>query len=290
MEWTYALRQAVNFMESHLTENIHTDDVAREVHISPYYLASGFKLVTGYTPREYLRSRRLYCAALELLGGTEKIIDLAFRYGYETPESFTKAFTRFHGVPPSQIDSRHIRPFLPLKIKLTLQGGYDMDYTIEKMEVLPLIGVSRRFSYETSYQEIPKFWDEHFRLCQSGGYSTEALKALERFNVGEYAVCIDDQAESGTFRYMIAGAYTGGPVPEGLELHELPAATWAKFRCLGPLPGALQSVNTQVYQQWLPGNPNYEMSGNYNIEWYSCGDTASPDYESAIWLPVRARS
>ena len=284
------MKEAVNYMEAHLMENITAEDIAAHINLSPFYFQKGFKIITGMTIGAYLRSRRLYLAALDLLSGNEKVIDLAFRYGYETPESFTKALARFHGVTPSQVDSRHIRPFLPLKLKVTLQGGYDMDYSIEKMEAFQVIGVSRRFSYETSYQDIPAFWDEHFRLCGSGGYSAKALEALERHNVGEFAICIDDQAEPGTFRYMIAGTYQGGAVPEGLELHELPAANWAKFRCLGPLPGSLQSVNTEIFQHWLPGNPKYEMSGPYNIEWYSCGDTTSPDYESAIWLPVEERA
>lgn len=164
-----------------------------------------------------------------------------------------------------------------------------MDYQIEKMDAWKVIGVSRRFSTESSYQEIPKFWDEHFALCGSQGYRDEVMQALETYNVGEFAICIDDSPESGTFRYMIAGPYSGGPVPDGLEVYELPQATWAKFRCIGPLPGSLQSVNTEIFQQWLPGNPKYEMAGTYNIEWYSCGDTGSADYESGIWMPVREK-
>lgn len=165
-----------------------------------------------------------------------------------------------------------------------------MNYTIEKMDAFSVIGVSRRFSAETSYQLIPQFWDEHFKLCRSGSYPPEVLHTLEQHNVGEYGVCIDDQATDGTFRYMIAGPYRGGPIPEGLEVYELPAATWAKFRCAGPLSETLQSLNTEIFQHWLPDNPKYELSGPYNIEWYSCGDTASPAYESAIWLPVKART
>lgn len=289
MEWLQALRQAVDFMEAHLTENIRLEDVAKAVHISPYYFGNGFKLVTGYSVKEYLRGRRLYLSALELLSGREKVIDLAYRYGYDTPESFSKAFARFHGVPPSRVDPHRVRPFLPLNIKITVQGGHDMDYQIEKMDAWKVIGVSRRFRFENSYQEIPKFWDEHFALCGSHGYSDEVLQVLETCNVGEFGICIDDAPEDGTFRYMIAGQYFGGTVPEGLEVYELSTAIWAKFRCVGPMPGALQSVNTEIFRQWLPGNPKYEMAGMYNIEWYSCGDTGSADYESSIWMPVREK-
>lgn len=291
MEWISALRQAIDYMELHLTEEIGPDDVANAVHISPYYFATGFKLITGYTVKEYLRGRRLYCAALELLSEKEKVIDLALRYGYETPESFSKAFLRFHGVTPSRLsrDSTKVRPFLPLKISIQIQGGNDMDYVIESLKPFQVIGVSRRFSFESSYQEIPKFWDEHFAACQNGAYSPAALAALDACNVGEFGICIDDGQDGASFRYMIAGRYEGGPVPDGLEVYELPATTWAKFRCVGPLPGALQSVNTEIYSQWLPGNPKYEMAGQYSIEWYSCGDTSDANYESGIWMPVRKK-
>lgn len=290
MEWIKALRQAIDYMELHLTEDIGPEDVAGAVHISPYYFANGFKIMTGYTVKEYLRGRRLYLAALELLSGREKVIDLAWRYGYETPESFSKAFLRFHGVSPSHLrgDSTKIRPFLPLKITVTIQGGNDMDYVIEAMDAFAVIGISRRFSLDSSCREIPRFWDAHWQRCQNGTYSQETLQALERCGVGTFAICMDD-GQGGDFRYMIAGPYDGGDVPEGLEVHRIPACTWAKFRCLGPMPGALQSVNTKIFSQWLPGNPKYEMAGQYNIEWYSCGDMSSADYESAIWLPVREK-
>ena len=98
MEWTESLRGAIAYMERHLYEDIGADDVAEEVHISSYYLQKGFRIMTGYSIGEYIRWRRLYLAALDVISGEEKVIDLAYKYGYETPESFTKAFSRFHGI------------------------------------------------------------------------------------------------------------------------------------------------------------------------------------------------
>ena len=122
MEWITSLRQSVDYMESHMLENIEVLDVAKEVHISPFYLAKGFKIMTGYSISEYMRCRRLYLAALDVLTGREKVIDIAYKYGYDTPESFTKAFSRFHGISPSQVkkDTGKIRTFLPLKISMSI--------------------------------------------------------------------------------------------------------------------------------------------------------------------------
>lgn len=291
MEWMQALRQSIDYMEQHLLEDIDIEDVAQSVHISPFYFQRGFQIVTGYSVKEYLRSRRLYLAALDLISRKDKIIDLAYRYGYETPESFTKAFTRFHGISPSQLkgNASRIRPFLPLKISITVQGGNDMQYEIETMEAFQVIGFSRQFSMLDSYEKIPLFWDTFCRKCSQQAYSPAIFSVLERCKVGEFGVCIDASSKDATFRYMIAGRYDGGDVPGGMEVCTIPTATWAKFHCVGSMPGALQAVNTQIFKEWLPGNPRYEMAGGYNIEWYSCGDTQAIDYESGIWIPVREK-
>lgn len=170
-----------------------------------------------------------------------------------------------------------------------------MDFTVEKLEGLQLIGMEREFSPETSYQELPKFWSEFRRTyCEplwSGKNPEAALeKAICACNIGEFGVCIDDCVSPGRFRYLIAGRYDGREVPEGLTVLSLPAMEWAKFRCSGPMPEALQSVNTKIFQEWLPGNPEFEIAYGANIEWYSMEkETSAPDYESEIWLPVRRK-
>lgn len=293
MEWTESIRRAIGYMETHILEDITVEEVAESVHISPFYLQRGFKIMTGYTIGEYMRCRRLYLAALDIFSGKEKVIDLAYKYGYETPESFTKAFTRFHGVSPIRMkdDTRRIRTFLPLKISVVIQGGNDMDYVVEEMKEFQVIGFAREFSFENSYQEIPKFWDEvaeKYGNLMSGKCApeNETEQAICDCMIGEYGLCIDDIGVEGKFRYLIAGEYKGGPVPEGMTIYEFPDMKWAKFRCCGSMPGALQSVNTKIFKEWLPGNPEYRIAMGANLEWYSQGDMTAPDYESAIWLPV----
>ena len=124
MEWLTSIRIAIDYMEEHLKDNISAQDVANQVYLSPFFLQRGFSLMTGYGIGEYIRNRRLYQEALDLKETDDKVIDIAFRYGYETPESFTKAFSRFHGVAPSQArDGATVRTFLPLTVKLQVQGG-----------------------------------------------------------------------------------------------------------------------------------------------------------------------
>ena len=278
-------------MEKHLLEDIDVEDIAASVYMSPFYFQKGFSIMTGYSVGEYLRQRRLYLAALEAVAGQQKIIDLAYKYGYQTPESFTKAFSRFHGVSPMQVkgDTAKIKVFLPLKITVTIQGGNDMDYTVEKMDGIQVIGMEKAFRFDSAYQEIPKFWSEFCARCLSGRNPDDVQKVIENCMIGEFGICIDDEPGCKQFRYMIAGKYDGGAVPDGMKLFTIPAASWAKFQCCGPLPGALQAVNTKIFNEWLPGNPDYEIAAGINIEWYSKGDMNACDYESAIWIPVKQK-
>lgn len=291
MEWIESLKLSIDYMEKHLLESIGPEEVSDAVFMSYFYFQKGFKIITGYSIGEYIRYRRLYMAALDVISGDEKVIDLAYKYGYDTPESFTKAFSRFHGVSPKQMkgDTKKIKIFLPLKISVSVKGGNDMDYVVEKLNAMKVIGYEKNFSYETAYQEIPKFWNEFCHNCTDGKNNEQVQKVVEECMIGEFGICIEDDSKQKEFVYMIAGRYNGGSVPEGMKIFEIPAFEWAKFKCTGPMPGALQSVNTQIFKEWLPGNPDYEIAAGMNIEMYSKGDCSSYDYESEIWIPVKKK-
>ena len=297
MDWLSSLRGAIEYMEKHMLEPISPADIARAVLMSPFYLQKGFQIIPGYSLGEYMRNRRLYLAALELLSGEVKVIDAALRYGYQTPESFSKAFTRFHGFPPSQVKKEclAVRPFLPLKVKISIQGGKDVDYFIEKMDAFQILGFQRRIPMDRGYELCPKFWDEiqrdYLAPLHSGRQPQGDLeRAVKECCVGLFGVCIEEDDDPGAFTYMAAGHYDGRPVPEGMAVREIPAATWAKFRAQGPLPGSLQTLNSQIFQEWLPGNQQYELAFPINIELYPEPDTEnSPDYECYIWLPVKEK-
>lgn len=171
-----------------------------------------------------------------------------------------------------------------------------MDLKIEKREAMKMIGIERKFSYVTSFQEIPRFWQEFCgRYCEKYRRYENVLsqeeedirQTIAECAVGEYGVCVDDISDGKQFRYYIAGIYQGGKVPDGMKVFEIPASEWAKFKCTGEIPQALQTVNTRIFSEWLPGNHEFEMAFPVNIEWYPNGDTESSDYESAVWIPVK---
>lgn len=164
MEWTKAISTAIEYIEGNLTEDISVDNIARQVNISPFYFQKGFSMLCGFTIGEYIRNRRLALAAEELAYGNLKVIDAAVKYCYDSPDSFAKAFYRFHGVMPSAVQKNPttIKAFAPLKITLSLKGSYVMDYKIVKKESFSVLGAARSFSYKSAMRDIPKFWDEHY--------------------------------------------------------------------------------------------------------------------------------
>ena len=158
---------------------------------------------------------------------------------------------------------------------------------------LKLIGFVREFDFEDSYEKIPKFWDE---ICEKYCYphiyrGLPAENAYERaiMNncIGEFGVCIE--CHGSKFKYMIAGKYAGGEVPEGMMLFEFPAGEWAVFDCVGPCPEKLQELNTKIFKEWLPLNKDFELRDDGNIEWYDCvnGNKEDADYHTQIWLPIK---
>lgn len=289
MNYLPVLQQAVSYLESHLQDDVSYEDVANEVFLSPYHFMRIWKAVTGYTIDEYLRNRRLYLAATDLAANDGKVIDIAYRYGYETPESFAKAFKRFHGASPYEVRHNHakIRPFLPLTISFVIKGGNQMEYTVETMPAFAVIGLEKRFAFDTSYKDIPQFWTDNLpHLCGSDS----PLKAfVEKCKVGEYGVCINDGSKND-FAYLIAGEYHGETVPKGWKVIKIPEHTWVRFRCVGRMPGAMQAVNTRIWNEWLPQNPDYELAEGIDIEFYTAGDMDSPTYQSEIWIPVKKKA
>ena len=285
MEWMEAIGEAVKYMEDHMTEEVSMGEIARRVNISPLYFQKGFSLLCGFTIAEYMRKRRLALAAEELVSSDAKVIDMAMKYGYESPDSFTKAFTRFHGITPAMVrrDGATLKAFAPLKLKLSLEGGYLMDYKIMKKDSFTVIGASKAFKYENAKAEVPVFWTEYFASGKGD------------FACGMYGVNQDESMAGEVFEYLIGDNYDPAKeIPEGFVTKVIPAFTWAVFPCKGPMPNALQETNIKIYSEWLPTCKEYEIAAGYCIEMY--GDpteykngTGDENYYSEIWIPVKKK-
>lgn len=121
MDWMEAIGSAIQYVEDHMTDELTVDMIADHVNISSFYFQKGFALLCGFSISEYIRNRRLALAGNDLATGDERIIDIAMKYGYDSPDSFARAFSRFHGVTPTAArkDKVMLKSFAPLKVKLS---------------------------------------------------------------------------------------------------------------------------------------------------------------------------
>lgn len=284
MNWAKIIEDAIDYIERHITEDLTVSRIAGEVNTSAFYFQRGFSMLCGYTVGEYVRMRRLSIAGEELLSSDAKVIDIAMKYGYDSPDSFTRAFTRFHGSTPTDVrrSGAMLKSFAPLHIKLTLDGGSTMEYRIEKKPAFKVMGIAKNFSYENANAQVPQFWNEVF------------MQSEERPVMGMYGVCFDEEMTGNEFRYMIADDYEAGQAgAKKLDVHAIKEHTWAVFPCRGPMPLPLQEVNRKIFSEWLPAS-SYEIAEGYNIEYYSNPEdfkmgTQDQEYYAEVWIPVKEK-
>ena len=299
MEWMTAIRESIRYMEDNIITVSGPAEIADHVSMSEMYLQRGFQVVTGLTLGEYVRNRRLYLAAIDLIRTDDKVIDIALRYGYETPESFTKAFGRFHDASPTQIrrGEKSPRTFMPMRISMVVKGGSEVDVRIEEHDSIELIGKPYDMPFEEHLEKIPRYLDEYEQehedmlrglpMPQKAGRSE---KAMYDNRIGDYDAFTGVGAKEGWCRFMIAGIYAGGDVPDGMEVWQVPGCSWAKFSCEGPLHPSTINIKKYIWYEWLPGNIEYELGGDYFISKYCrTKSTTSIDYECELWIPVRKR-
>lgn len=285
MRWLEGIGEAINYIEENITEEISIENIAKKTFMSPFYFQKGFGMLCGFTIGEYIRQRRLTLAGSELVSTNEKVIDIALKYGYDSPDSFTKAFIRFHGVTPTAVrkDGAMIKSFAPLKIKFSLEGGYIMDYKIVEKDSFTIMGASKVFKYDNATTKIPQFWTEHYEVGNGD------------FVCGMYGVCIDESMGSDEFEYLIADNYNPSiEIPNGFVTKIIPKHTWAIFACKGPMPIAIQDENEKIFSEWLPNCRDYEIAAGYNIEMYTnIADypkgNQDENYYSEIWIPVKKK-
>ena len=165
MDWITGIQNAINYIEDHITDELDYETIAKESFSSSFHFQRVFSILCGYTLGEYIRNRRLTLAGTELANTREKVIDVAYKYGYENPESFAKAFQKFHGITPSQArgSGAILKSFSRLSIKVSLEGGSIMNYRIEQKKPLVLFGYKARF---TGSPKDRKLQDHNF-ICDT---------------------------------------------------------------------------------------------------------------------------
>ena len=297
MDWIEGIERALGYVEENLTGEIDYEKAAREAFSSSYHFQRVFGILTGMTLGEYIRNRRLALAGAELASGDVKVIDAALKYGYESPDSFAKAFKKFHGVLPSEARGAALRSFSPLRIKLTLEGASMMNYKIEDKPELILTGFKRRF--EGTPAE-PREQDYNLWITTRVNQYVLSGLAADRETCWEL---IKNQRDDGYDFYIaweltafdrenwddilndpdFAARYEHVTVPAGLYL------VVETERCMYPSE-QYENLRRRVVNDWLPSS-GYELDDRpelKKIHWfYRDGDEGyNSGRYTELWLPV----
>lgn len=291
MSWAEKMNEVIEYIEKNLDNEIDMNKVAEISCYSATTFQRMFSIICDMPLSEYIRCRRLTLAAYELQNSNIKIIDLAAKYNYESPEAFTRAFNSLHGVSPSVARQMGVslKAYPRISFYLTLSGGVPMDYRIEQKEAFVIYGIERMINTTDgkNWMEVPDFWAE---IVSDG--SLEKLIQSTNLPVSEEGLnpvnAIDcyRTTNNNTILYMVFAFQTEKSNTQGYTILDVPSSTWAIFKTeLHTMEGtsdAISSLIKRIYTDWLP-TVNYTKVENFELELtYKCKDK----FYSEIWIRV----
>lgn len=292
MNWIQGIQRAIDYEEENITEEIDFEKAARQAYSSSFHFQRVFGILCGLSLGDYIRMRRLSLAGEELSKGNAKIIDIALKYGYDTPESFSRAFTRFHGITPSEAKcgSPRLRIFTPLSVKLTLTGGSKMDYRIEKRDAFQVVCKRKKVSKPLSAyatEDITAMWREY----GADGTPEKLIACIPQNPVmkGLLGICFSSELSAGQFPYGIGAEYDGRKVDSDLEVITIPASTFAVFKSKGKMPDTFVETYHRIVTEFFPQSSQYEYGESVEFEVYPSQNTDDPNYECEIWIAVKEK-
>ncbi len=164
MEWIEKLNEAITYMEEHLTDEIDYEQLGKIACCSSYHFQRMFAYMAGVSLSEYIRRRKMSLAAVDLQDKNAKIIDVAAKYGYQSPTAFNRAFQSVHGIAPSAVKTEgvSVKSFPPVSFKIFVKGVEEMNYRIETKDAFRIVGVSvpLQKNIEENFAVIPSKWGE----------------------------------------------------------------------------------------------------------------------------------
>lgn len=292
MDWIEGIQRAIDYVEANITEDIDFEEVAKQAYSSSFHFQRVFGILCGYSLGDYIRMRRLSLAGEELSRGNAKIIDVAVKYGYDTSESFSRAFTRFHGIVPSEAKrGGKVKIFTPLSVKLTLTGGSKMDYRIEKRDAFQVVCKRKCVGKPQSANATPditSLWQEYGADGTLGRIT--AYIPQNPVMKGLLGICFSSELDGERFPYGIGVEYDGRTVDDNFEVVTIPENTYAVFTSRGEMPDAFVETYHRIVTEFFPQSSQYEYAENVEFEVYSSEDTSDPNYQCEIWIAVNEKT
>ncbi|GHU36889.1 putative HTH-type transcriptional regulator YdeE [Clostridia bacterium] len=288
MDLLTQLNRAMAYIEAHIDDDLALSDAAAVTGYSPYHFGRLFYYIAGMPLSEYIRKRKLTLAAEELKSGDVKVIDLAVKYGYDSADSFTRAFAKQHGITPTAARQPgvNLTIFLPLTFQIKIKGVHSMNWRIEEREAFEVFGIERMYKNDET-ELVPELWTE----TKQNGEQEKLFAATGEImpQSGEMplkGICGYCEPGDHIFPYMIGAFLTKKCKTESYKIFKIPKATWAVFRSesLPHFGIAIPELFNRAYSEWLPSS-GYEKAIGPDMEIYKL-DENGKSYEE-VWIPVR---
>lgn len=283
-----ALNELMDFIEQHLTEELLDSEITKITGLSAHHFKRMFSYMSGMTLHTYIRNRRFSIANEKLVHGSS-VTEIAYLYGYQSVEGFSRAFRDWSGHLPSEVMKNHFQKSFPrFTFYIDIKGGTSMEFKLEEKEAFQIVGVSKRvpIQFEGVNEEIMELAksiteEQRAHMHELGNlYPHRALNASFNFDDGHLE-------EEGYLTHMIGFATTREIKYDDLEVISIPKSLWAIFPNTGPFPNTLQETMARTYAEWLPSS-GYALQDLPSIS-FSKIETAYDNVYSEVWVPVKVR-
>lgn len=277
-DWIYRLNESINYIEKNLKGKIDINEAAKIACCSVFQYERMFSYIAGVTLSEYIRRRRMSCAAFELLNSSIKILDLSMKYGYESPTSFSRAFLKIHNISPSNArkEGADLKAYSKLTFNFSIKGEEEMEYKILEKEEFRIAGFRKSFGkeMESNFMNVPKLWESSIK----DGACNKVLELINKKPEGILGVTSYESLDY--FNYYIAVA-TDKPLKSGMYECIIPAGKWVIFQCEKPYKSNIQEIYRRFYAEWLPFS-GFKYAEKFDVEVYPIKE----EEKAEIWFMV----
>lgn len=260
------LNQIIEDIENHLTEEINYKQIAKIVGITDYALQRIFSFIVGdMTLAEYVRKRRLSCAMQELAKG-EKVIDVALKYQYDSPISFTRAFKKMYNIAPSKVKqmTNSLKVFPKVTFDNTADSSQKLEYRIVPLEEQTFYGKSTKLIKTTDSKAVAELWRQ---VCKDG--TLDYIKRTSTsFYYGASIYTNIEGMKTGQKEDKMHYYILGKEKRQDFSKVVIPKATWALFKVKSEKQKDILDMINQIFLQWLPNSEYEYVYPYYNIEIY----------------------
>ena len=290
MNWITGVETAIEYIENNLNNKLDYEKIAAQAYCSSYHFQRMFSVLAGCTLGEYIRARRMTLAGAELKGSDIKILDLAFKYCYESSESFSRAFAKFHGITPSQARKENIglKSFSRLSNYELIDGGNILDYRIIELQEQEYFVSGQR------YDGTPYSGKQLYRQDSPLSSSTSSLNELSYIRskndklLDWYIIDnVDDNGYDFYYAYPIKSSITKIQDIANIKTVGFPKAFYAVFKTekTDGSDNDYMNIFRQIFCEWLPST-NYRLLSTPELIIYRWNDDRKENGYIEIYIPV----